>query len=75
MFSIISNSVSYALITTSFYIHKEDKQEEVKKFNYDKINIENKKKTFSRVVIVLILTGVITVGSIFTYKVIKGERN
>ena len=73
LFSIISNSVSYALITTSFYIHKKDKQEEVKKFNYDKINIENKKKTVSRVVIILILTGVIAVGSIFTYKVIKGD--
>lgn len=73
LFLIISNSVSYALITTSFYIHKKDNQEEVKKFNYDKINIENKKKTVSKVLIILILTGVITVGSIFSYKVIKGE--
>ena len=73
LFSIISNSVSYALITTSFYIHKEDKNEKIKKFSYDKIHIENKKKTLSRILIILILTGVITVGSIFTYKVIKGE--
>lgn len=75
VFLIISNSVSYALITTSFYIHKEEKQEEIKKFNYDKSNIEKKKKTVSRVVIILILTAAITSGSIFTYKVIKGEVN
>lgn len=70
---IISNSLSYALITTSFYIHKEDKHEEVKKFNYDTINMENKRKTVSRVIIILILTAAIVGGSIFTYKVIKGD--
>lgn len=73
LFLIISNSLSFALITTSFYIHKEDKQEEVKKYKYDKATIENKKKTVSRLLIILILMCVITCGSIFTYKVIKGE--
>lgn len=74
LFLIISNSLSFALISTSFYIHKEDKQEEIKKINYN-TDIKNKKKTFSRILIILVLTGVITCGSIFTYKVIKGEAD
>lgn len=71
--TIVSNSLSYALISSSFYIHKEDKQEEIKKFNYEKINIENKKKIVSRVLIVILLSCVIAGGSIFTYQVIKGN--
>lgn len=73
MFLIVSNSISYALITTNFYIHKEEKQEEVKELNYDETDKENKNKTILRVLIILILICAITGGSIFTYKVIKGE--
>lgn len=71
--TIVSNSLSYALISASFYIHKEDKQEELKKFNYEKSNIENKKKIVSRVLIVILLSCAIAGGSIFTYQVIKGN--
>ena len=71
--TIVSNSLSYALISSSFYIHKEDKQEEIKKFNYEKSNIENKKKIVSRVLIVILLSCVIAGGSIFTYQDIKGN--
>lgn len=70
---IISNSLSYALISASFYIHKEDKHEEVEKINYEKTNSENKKKIASRVLITIVLIGAIVGGSIFTYKVINGE--
>ena len=70
---IISNCLSFALITTSFYIHKEEKQEEIKRFNYDKVDIKQSKKIVSKVLVILILIAVITVGSIFTYKVINGE--
>lgn len=70
---IISNSLSYALISASFYIHKEDKHEEFEKINYEKTNPENKKKIASRVLITIVLIGAIVGGSIFTYKVINGK--
>lgn len=73
LYLIILNSLSYALITASFFLHKEEKQEEIRKVIYDRTDIENKKKTALRAIIVVMLVGTIIGGSIFTYKVIKGE--
>ena len=72
---IISNSLSFALISTSFYIHKEDKQEEIKKYEYVTTDISKNKRIASRIIAGVILIGVVTAGSIFTYKAMKGEIN
>ena len=75
IFSIISNGISYAIISTLFYKHKEEKREEIIPIKYERI-VKNKKH--SKIIeTALIIIAVITIGfgSLFTYQVVTGKAN
>ena len=75
IFSIISNGISYAIISALFYKHKEEKKEEIISIKYERM-VKNKKH--SKIIkTALIIIAVITIGfgSLFTYQVVTGKAN
>ncbi len=70
-FMILSNSIMYAIITASFYIHKEQKQEKTEKLEYS--NKGKKKNLVSIVIIALILITLVSFGSFISYKYVTGQ--
>ena len=74
-FMILSNGVSYAILSALFYKHKEQKKEKIRPIR-DKMILRSKKKTrfypfFIAGVLILTLLG----GSTLTYQVAMGQTN
>lgn len=70
IFLMISNSISYGVISYLFYKHKEEINEPIKSINYveKKYNNNHLKYMFVGFIIILVI-----VGYIFTYKVVSGK--
>ena len=75
IFSIISNGISYAIISALFYKHKEKQNEEIIPIKYDKIIKNKKKNKILRIVLIIITITAIIFGTLFTHQVITGKAN
>ena len=75
-FSIISNGISYAIISTLFYKHKLEKGEKIVAIEYKKNEKGQRRssKALKYAVCIIICLSVLG-GTIFTYQVITGRAN
>lgn len=72
---VISNAVSYGVISALYYEHKVKKKEKIKSIDYETV-INNKKTNniLKHALILFISLGVVG-GSVFTYQVVTGKAN
>ena len=73
--SILSNAVSYSLISVLFYKHKTDKKEEIK--NISNIRKVKVRTLSNKIKYALLITVLLTImgGSVFTYQILTGKTN
>ena len=74
VFSILSNALSYAEISSLFYLHKTELNEKIKKINYSNLSKDNKKNIFRNIIIIISILAIIG-GSFLTYQVLTGKAN
>lgn len=74
LFSILSNSISYALISAFFYQYKEKRKEKIILVDYEDNGVKVKNKKIQNIIIIVIVLAIIG-GSILTYQVISGKAN
>lgn len=73
--SIVSNGVSYAIISSLFYKHKLDKCENIVPIKYDQIMKEKKKNKILKWIIIVISILTVVVGTTLTYQIVTGKIN
>lgn len=75
IFSIISNGISYAILSALFYKYKEEKKEEIIPIQYDKIVKDKMKSKILKGALITLAIITIGFGSLFTYQVVTGKAN
>lgn len=75
IFAILSNAISYALISSLFYIHKTKINEKICKLNYNTLDKNEKKNNTIRNIIIVILLLSIAGGSLLVYQIVIGKAN
>ena len=75
IFSILSNSISYALISSLFYIHKSKINEKIYKLKFNKIDKNEKKNNIFKNITIIILLLSIASGTVLVYQVVTGRAN
>ena len=75
IFSIISNGISYAIISSLFYKHKLDKKEKIIPIKYNQIVKNEKQNKIIKCILVILLILTIIGGTGLTYQVVNGKAN
>lgn len=70
-FSTLSNTIMYAVLTSCFYIHKNQKQEKILEIEYS--NSTKNMHLIRRIFLLLILIALVIGGSFISNKYVKGE--
>ena len=73
--SIVSNGISYAIISSLFYKHKLDKNEKIRKINYEQVINEKKKNKVLKWITIVISILTIIGGTALTYQIVIGKTN
>lgn len=73
--SIISNGISYAIISSLFYKHKIDKNEKIREINYEQVINEKKKNKILKWITVVISILTVIGGTELTYQIVTGKTN
>lgn len=73
--SIVSNGVSYAIISSLFYKHKLDKGENIVPIKYEQIIKEKKKNNILKWSLVVISLFTVIGGTVLTYQIVSGKAN
>ena len=72
---ILSNSFTFAVISSLYYGHKLNKNEEIININSPKDIKENKLNKHVKTIIRIIIIIILMFGSILTYQIVSGETN
>lgn len=73
--SAISNTISFATISSLFYQHKLDKGEKIKHINYKQIIKDNEDDNIFKYIMTIIFVLILIGSSLFTYQFITGKTN
>lgn len=73
--SIVSNGVSYAIISSLFYKHKLDKGENIVPIKYEQVIKGKKKNKLKKFLIIIISILTIIGGTTLTYQIVTGKTN
>ena len=73
--SIISNGISYAIISSLFYKHKIDKNEKIREINYEQVINEKMKNKILKWITVVISILTVIGGTALTYQIVTGKNN
>lgn len=73
--SIVSNGISYAIISSLFYKHKIDKNEKIREINYEQVINEKKKNKILKWITVVISILTVIGGTALTYQIVTGKNN